>query len=257
MPTNPLDYDIFKNSVAQPPVRDIRRNPARSAVLAKFLGLDQYDHSEQEMEDVYGGLREQEMEDAAMAAEAKAVPVRAKGQYDLLLEQLKGGTSRDVARMRNDAASIERETAREFAARQNELNRNAIAGRQSSAQAAITGRSQAMEAGRSQRQRAGQAESRAKLYDSGKVNAPRPSDEGWLEWLFGPSQSDLNTQEATRLRSEALGAASAGDPSDIASEYLDVPDDQLESVIASEQTDASPEEIAGLINAVRALRGGY
>jgi hypothetical protein len=245
---------------------DIRRNSARTGALSRFLGIeDTGSVSEEQMESAYGDVVEQQRRQAEQEAQAKAYAEYVKGQYGLQTESMRGRSAVDVARLNREASSLDKETSQAFTAGQNELSRNLSreleGGRMS--------RSLGVQQGLRGRQMAGEGNRRAAALEARtpgggfKVKAPRPANEGWLGYLFGPSQERLNQDAAAQQRAQALSAiegdTGGGDlVSDYANVYAGLAGDELLSALQQDPglSDASPDEIMGLAQQIEAASQG-
>ena len=249
-------------------VPNISRNSAKVAALRNFLGLgaDTGDISQQDLEGAFGEIVEQQAAQAEREAEAKALPERVRGEYSLAGERVKGQSALEAARARNEAATTERATAREFQGEQGQLNREAIAGRQSAGQQATTKRLATREAGIGQRQRLSQAEGRIRSMEQGKTSPEYPETKNWLDTLkyyTGTGPYDRTT--ATRATAEKLRADATRPPAGddeitgIAQQYLqqygNLDDDALVDTIIQNEPDASPAELDALFGSIQSLRG--
>lgn len=244
---------------------DTRRNSATVGLLRKYFGLqgpDTGEVSQSDYENTFETLRQQEEAKARQEAEARAYPEQVRGEYSV-------ATARERTRATQAAAEAAAQRAaeqREFQREQNDLNRRSSMDRTRFIQGQTTARTGTTQANITGRQQAGRNESRARMFEtrdsSGnfRMNAPRPKNEGFLSrWLFGPSQEDLNREEAARLRQMPdTGTADDGD-SDImaaAQEYasMGLDPDQLEATLMRDQPDATPDELMQLMDAIDALR---
>lgn len=247
-----------------PPVVDRGRNNARTAMLARLLGIeDSPSISQTEMESAYGDVQEAEARAAQLKALAAIAPEQVRGQYGVEQERVKGGFGREIEGMKAQTAAHERETSRMATAEQNRLNRESINQRFGLGEAGKTARTGMVQSGTTSRQARGQAERQAQLLQTGKVQPPYPQPSGILERLqsvLGMGKFDPTTAanaEANRLRSNVLSAEAtepeneAVDPQAVAryylSQYPGVDPNELASIITREQADASPEEIAAVL----------
>lgn len=262
---SPANRSVGGPNVQIPGAPDIRRNNAKTSLLAKFLGVpDDGSISEEQMESTYNEVAAQQAAAEQRKAELDVLPEQVRGQYGLQTERMRGQSTVEAARLAAERAATERETAREFQAGQNELGRQVTR----EGQQATTNRTQMTQQGIAGRQQRGQTESRARLFETKdakgnfKMNAPRPQGEGWWGRLTGPSQESLNSAEANRLRSGALQQeqSAPADVSEVVQSYLQmypgVQGQELLSILTQEQPTASPEEIQGLAQQIEAAQAG-
>lgn len=130
---------------------NIGRNPAKTAILSKMLGIPEADDGSISQVDLQGAYNDVSAAQTAAErekAQLATLPAQVTGEYGLKEAEIKRQSGVDAA----ERAALERQTGREFNASQNELNRNAIAERQQASSSAVDARTQQTQQAIRQRQ---------------------------------------------------------------------------------------------------------
>lgn len=238
------------------------RNNARTAALSHMFGIpDDGSISQVDLESAYTDAAAAQAEAERHKAEAASIPAQVQGEYGVREAEIGASAQRDVAAANRDRAYADRDTQRDFQADQNRLNREAAFGRTQATQEGQNGRTSAVQSNITGRQQAGQAEGRARMLESGKVDPTYPKRNGMLDelqYMLGLGRFDKKTAasaEASQLRSGALTQAASGGGDDINAvvqhyKSLGLAPNVLAQKIMQDQADADPSEIAALFQAL-------
>jgi hypothetical protein len=231
---------------------NIGRNAARVGALRRVFGLEGPDTgeiSQSDLESAYGETLAEQQAQAAIKAQAEAFPYQVKGQYDVERERVRAEAQAREQMRREQVAQEQTRQRQDFQGSQRQLDREAIMGRQEAAGARSTARQAQTQEAINARQRAAQAARRAELLRTGK----EPVSGTGLRGMFGMGKS------AEQVRAELLQSLTPStDVMDLVADYapfaMRESDDDLYARIAEEQPEASPDEIAQLIAAIRGVR---
>jgi hypothetical protein len=245
-------------------VPNISRNNARVGLLRNFFGLgpDEGDISQADLESIYQQEQESQQQNVAMAAQARVLPEHVKGQYGLQGEAMKLAAAKEAAHEKDLEFQQHREEQQRWQAGQNELGRNAIAGRQQTGIAATT----ASHTGTAQdvlaRQQIADLDRQlAGLRAPGnkQVQAPRPAGEGFFGRLIGPNQDTLNRDLITQLEAKKAalvggGSAAGGQHPAIGPWVEEVRSRGLTALQLQQEAPSMPPEIVAQIMALAGVR---
>lgn len=185
---------------------------------------------------------------AETTAQQKAYPQQVAGEFGLEQARVRGGAQVEAARLGAERAGAERE----FRGEQSQLGRDAMAERATQAQGAVADRTAATQRATGERQEAARRGARVTGLQSGKINAPvEPGMFAGLKRMFGMGQSQ---EEANQAEVAQLQAGDSG-VSEVAQQYRaahpTATPQQLMQIIQQQETDATPEELAELFEALR------
>ena len=233
---------------------NISRNAPRVNALRRFFGMegpDTGDVSQADYESAFGDLQEQSLAQQQAEAAAAALPVQIRGEYDVARERVRSEAQAREQMRREQVAQEQMQQRQGFQASQRQLDREAISGRQEAARTGIANRQSATQAAMEARQRAAQNARRAELIRTGK----EPVSGSGLRGIIGVGPG----RSAEEARAELLRSLTPQQGVlDLVTEYQPfasrMSDDDLFDQIAQEQPEASPDEIAQLIAAIRGVR---
>jgi hypothetical protein len=180
-----------------------------------------------------------------------------QGQYRVAAETAKARAQAE-ARAAQAAQAEERQRRQQsFQAEQNQLNRDAVTGRQQFTQGRLDARAAGGREAVAGRMEAAANARRAQAIRTGKEQAPGAS----FPWGFlgmGRSQDDANSELLQSLE-PPMGGGADDDVMTTAQTYLphiaNMDEDDIADFIEQSQPDASPDELSQLFQAVVSLRG--
>lgn len=245
---------------------NVRRNSARVGGIRKFLGMgggDDGSISQADYESALGDTLEDQRGQMQAEAEARSIPERVRGEYGLASDRIRGSAAIEAARASADRLGMQLQASAE----NQRLNREAVDARTAANRSATDARAAAGRDATSARavtkQQMSGAEMRARALETGKAEPNYPPTNGIVDNLksfFGLGQFDKTTaarNEAAQLRGGGAAAQPDNDIMDAAQDYAQeaatMNDAQLRALIASEQTDATPEAQDALFRAIRGL----
>ena len=192
------------NRTPQPYTPNIGRNPAKTGVLSRILGLpDDGSISQQEMQGAYDEQAANEAAIAAQNAEYEAYPERISGEYGLRKADIEGRYGVEAAQAKADNQAALQAQREAFQAEQGGLNRGAIAARQQATAQSTAARQAATARDRNLGQQIG-------LYASGKQQAPGADPLfGWFG--LGKTQGAANQEKIAELSGQ-IGQGGTASP---------------------------------------------